>query len=105
MKLFYRIIPNYLNLKKTTFFLFKKVLTVIQRLIKDFPLSKQSLYEMLGSNSPYHEQQKKVQFIFQRMDENQDGKISLEEFIDVCTQDTQLAKLLCSGTGVMPDEE
>lgn len=55
---------------------------------------------MLGSNSPSHEQQKKVQFIFQRMDTNNDGQISLEEFIEVCTQDEQLAKLLCAGTGM-----
>lgn len=53
---------------------------------------------MLGSNSPTHEQQKKVQFIFQRMDQNNDGQVSLDEFISVCTEDKQLAKLLCAGT-------
>lgn len=87
---------------------------------------------MLGSNSPSNEQQKKVsykvnfnkfsyilnigiiysiftfstiqvQFIFQRMDTNNDGQITLEEFIEVCTQDTQLAKLLCAGTGKNQD--
>ena len=54
---------------------------------------------MLGSGSASTaEQAKKVQFIFDKMDYNRDGSVSLEEFIDVCTQDTQLAKLLCVGT-------
>lgn len=54
---------------------------------------------MLGSeHSSYNEQAKKVQFIFDTMDNNRDGKVSLEEFIDVCNQDDQLAKLLCVGT-------
>jgi len=54
---------------------------------------------MLGTNTvSSSEQAEKIQFIFDKMDYNRDGKVSLDEFIDVCTQDTHLAKLLCVGT-------
>jgi Ca2+-binding EF-hand superfamily protein len=61
---------------------------------------------MLGSaSSPTHDQVKKVQFIFAKMDSNNDGTVSLEEFIEVCTRDQQLAKLLCIGTGMPAAKE
>ncbi|RWS29058.1 neurocalcin-like protein [Leptotrombidium deliense] len=56
-----------------------------------------SLYQMLGNQNASNDQSKKVQFIFDKMDSDKDGKVSLEEFIDVCTSDQQLAKLLCVG--------
>ncbi|KAI1295341.1 Neuronal calcium sensor 2 [Halotydeus destructor] len=62
-----------------------------------------ALYEMLddpetGSDEPM-DQAKKVQFLFDKMDANKDGRVSLEEFIDVCNQDENLAKLLTVGAG------
>ena len=43
------------------------------------------------------DQARKVQFIFDRIDKNHDGKVSLEEFVKVCSEDHHLAKLLCAG--------
>ena len=43
------------------------------------------------------DQARKVQFIFDRIDKNHDGKVSLDEFIKVCTEDHHLGKLLCAG--------
>ena len=40
------------------------------------------------------DQSRKVQFLFEKMDINKDGRVSLEEFIDVCTKDEALAELL-----------
>lgn len=39
----------------------------------------------------------KVRFIFDRIDKNGDGKVTLEEFVKVCSEDYHLAKLLCAG--------
>lgn len=36
----------------------------------------------------------RIKDIFEKMDANNDGKISLEEFLEVCNIDDSLAKLL-----------
>ena len=41
---------------------------------------------------------RKVQFIFDKIDTNKDGTVTLEEFIDVCHQDQTLARLLTIGS-------
>lgn len=59
----------------------------------------QALYEMLGPEDKASagksfgddgddgpvDHAKKVQFIFERIDKNHDGKVTLDEFITVCT--------------------
>lgn len=39
----------------------------------------------------------KVQFLFEKMDLNKDGHVTLDEFIAVCTKDEHLAQLLVMG--------
>lgn len=48
------------------------------------------------------DQSRKVQFLFDKIDINKDGKVTLEEFMDVCNQDENLAKLLCTGSASGP---
>lgn len=50
-----------------------------------------------GPEEESEDHNKKVQFIFDRIDTNHDGKVTLEEFMKVCTEDYHLAKLLCAG--------
>lgn len=45
---------------------------------------------------------KKVQFIFDKIDVNKDGSVTLEEFIDACYQDQTLAKILTYGATNSP---
>lgn len=53
-------------------------------------------------SEPFVDQSRKVQFLFDKIDVNKDGKVTMEEFIEVCNQDENLAKLLCVGTGAGP---
>ncbi len=57
-----------------------------------------ALHEMLGDEAVSafegEEAAERIKDIFEKMDANNDGKISLEEFLEVCNIDDGLAKLL-----------
>lgn len=52
------------------------------------------LGEEAGSTFEGEEAALRVKDIFEKMDANNDGKISLDEFLEVCNIDEGLAKLL-----------
>jgi Ca2+-binding EF-hand superfamily protein len=73
--------------------------------VKEMEKIIKALYEMLGSaegggdsEESKAEQEKKVKFLFEKIDANKDGGVNMEEFIDICNNDEHLSKLLCIGT-------
>lgn len=58
-----------------------------------------ALYNMIGSSvsdKPTDTPEERTQMIFEKMDADKDGKISLREFLTGCTEDANLALLLTS---------
>lgn len=57
----------------------------------------QALYEMLGQcfeDMPVDTPQERTALIFEKMDYNHDNHLSLEEFLNGCTEDPKLARFL-----------
>lgn len=57
----------------------------------------QAIYDMLGacsSNRPADSAEERAKNIFARMDENNDGQLTEEEFLKGCLQDEELSKML-----------
>lgn len=55
---------------------------------------------MLGTNSanrPADSAEERAKAIFQKMDENNDGNLTQEEFLKGCLQDEELSKMLTPG--------
>lgn len=61
-----------------------------------------ALIEMIGASTGVvmdpKEKSSKILEMFVSLDMNKDGVVSCDEFIDGCSKDEQLAKLLCIGT-------
>lgn len=64
----------------------------------------QSLVEMQTGRPPSEEGdedpfiqtiRKKVHEVFKKIDVNDDGRVTLEEFIQICAMDKELAAMLC----------
>ncbi|XP_013779361.1 neuronal calcium sensor 2 isoform X1 [Limulus polyphemus] len=57
----------------------------------------QALYEMLGQgleDMPVDTPQERTALIFEKMDSNHDSRLSLEEFLNGCTEDPKLGRFL-----------
>uniref|UniRef100_A0A1B0BYZ0 EF-hand domain-containing protein n=1 Tax=Glossina palpalis gambiensis TaxID=67801 RepID=A0A1B0BYZ0_9MUSC len=57
----------------------------------------QAIYDMLGacsSNRPADSAEERAKNIFSKMDENNDGQLTQEEFLKGCLQDEELSKML-----------
>ncbi|XP_076161214.1 neuronal calcium sensor 2 isoform X1 [Ptiloglossa arizonensis] len=57
----------------------------------------QAIYDMLGacsSNRPADSAEERAKNIFAKMDENNDGQLTQEEFLKGCLQDEELSKML-----------
>lgn len=60
-------------------------------------LGPQAIYDMLGacsSNRPADSAEERAKNIFAKMDENNDGQLTQEEFLKGCLQDEELSKML-----------
>lgn len=60
----------------------------------------QAIYDMLGTNSanrPADSAEERAKAIFSKMDENNDGNLTQEEFLKGCLQDEELSKMLTPG--------
>jgi Ca2+-binding EF-hand superfamily protein len=57
----------------------------------------QAIYDMLGAGSmkPTDTAEERAKNIFNRMDENNDGTLTEEEFLKGCLLDDELSKMLC----------
>ncbi|KAF5292113.1 hypothetical protein FQA39_LY14068 [Lamprigera yunnana] len=56
-----------------------------------------AIYDMLGacsSNRPADTAEERAKNIFAKMDENNDGQLTQEEFLKGCLQDEELSKML-----------
>lgn len=63
-------------------------------------LCPQAIYDMLGTNSanrPADSAEERAKAIFSKMDENNDGNLTQEEFLKGCLQDEELSKMLTPG--------
>lgn len=59
--------------------------------------SSQAIYDMLGacsSNRPADSAEERAKNIFAKMDENNDGQLTQDEFLKGCLQDEELSKML-----------
>jgi len=56
----------------------------------------QAIYDMLGAGAvkPTDTAEERAKNIFTRMDENNDGNLTEEEFLKGCLQDDELSKML-----------
>ena len=56
----------------------------------------QAIYDMLGANirQPEESTEERASKIFSRMDQDQDGGLTLEEFLEGCLKDEELSKIL-----------
>lgn len=57
----------------------------------------QAIYDMLGacsSNRPADSAEERAKSIFAKMDENNDGQLTQDEFLKGCLQDEELSKML-----------
>lgn len=57
----------------------------------------QAIYDMLGacsSNKPADSAEDRAKNIFAKMDENNDGQLTQDEFLKGCLQDEELSKML-----------
>lgn len=57
----------------------------------------QAIYDMLGacsSNRPADSAEERAKNIFAKMDENNDGQLTQDEFLKGCLQDEELSKML-----------
>lgn len=57
----------------------------------------QAIYDMLGacsSNRPADSAEDRAKNIFAKMDENNDGQLTQDEFLKGCLQDEELSKML-----------
>ena len=54
----------------------------------------QAIYYMLGFVKPTYTAEEMAKNIFTRMDENNDGNLTEEEFLKGCLQDDELSKML-----------
>jgi hippocalcin-like protein 1 len=73
----------------------------IQIIFFTFPFSfspfLQAIYDMLGacsSNKPADSAEERAKNIFAKMDENNDGQLTQDEFLKGCLQDEELSKML-----------
>ncbi|KAK8378177.1 hypothetical protein O3P69_018860 [Scylla paramamosain] len=60
----------------------------------------QAIYDMLGTNSasrPADSAEERAKAIFSKMDENNDGNLTQEEFLKGCLLDEELSKMLTPG--------
>ncbi|CAG0879626.1 unnamed protein product [Darwinula stevensoni] len=60
----------------------------------------QAIYDMLGNNAankPVDSADQRAKIIFNKMDENNDGHLTEEEFLNGCMQDEELSKILAPG--------
>lgn len=53
-----------------------------------------AFYEMMDCSKIEQKAVSQTEKIFEKLDLNKDGKISLEEFLNVCNEDPQLAKII-----------
>lgn len=64
---------------------------------KVFSFCSQAIYDMLGacsSNRPADSAEERAKNIFAKMDENNDGQLTQDEFLKGCLQDEELSKML-----------
>ena len=62
-----------------------------------FVACSQAIYDMLGacsSNRPADSAEDRAKNIFAKMDENNDGQLTQDEFLKGCLQDEELSKML-----------
>lgn len=62
-----------------------------------FIVQLQAIYDMLGacsSNRPADSAEERAKNIFAKMDENNDGQLTQDEFLKGCLQDEELSKML-----------
>lgn len=72
-----------------------KIFTIIPFRFYYFIL--QAIYDMLGacsSNRPADSAEERAKNIFAKMDENNDGQLTQDEFLKGCLQDEELSKML-----------
>ena len=63
----------------------------------NFVLNFKAIYDMLGacsSNRPADSAEERAKNIFAKMDENNDGQLTQDEFLKGCLQDEELSKML-----------
>lgn len=68
--------------------------------VTNFLFSLQAIYDMLGTNSasrPADSAEERAKAIFSKMDENNDGNLTQEEFLKGCLLDEELSKMLTPG--------
>ena len=58
-----------------------------------------SIFKMIGrgakqSKDPFETPEKKAEDIFRRMDINSDGRVTRQEFVETCLNDSKLLELL-----------
>ena len=69
----------------------------LEKIQNDFNCCFQAIYDMLGacsSNRPADSAEERAKNIFAKMDENNDGQLTQEEFLKGCLQDEELSKML-----------
>lgn len=69
--------------------------TQVWQMFEQIPL--QAIYDMLGacsSNKPADSAEDRAKNIFAKMDENNDGQLTQDEFLKGCLQDEELSKML-----------
>lgn len=74
------------HIQKLSFFYFLVVICTFQ-----------AIYDMLGacsSNRPADSAEERAKNIFAKMDENNDGQLTQDEFLKGCLQDEELSKML-----------
>ena len=76
------------------------VVNLLRFLLETVFLVLQAIYDMLGSNSanrPADSAEERARAIFSKMDENNDGNLTQEEFLKGCLLDEELSKMLTPG--------
>lgn len=86
-------VPSFISNKV----IFSLSLTHIMCSFSSLPFKLQAIYDMLGacsSNRPADSAEERAKNIFAKMDENNDGQLTQDEFLKGCLQDEELSKML-----------
>lgn len=85
------------NLLRSNYYNFELCTSHDRLLMLLFDHHSQAIYDMLGacsSNRPADSAEERAKNIFAKMDENNDGQLTQDEFLKGCLQDEELSKML-----------
>lgn len=88
---------NFLRPGKKNLIKIKKIICLNYYISSKCRFYFQAIYDMLGacsSNRPADSAEERAKNIFAKMDENNDGQLTQEEFLKGCLQDEELSKML-----------